>query len=396
MRIDSTTLLAGGLAVLPNALACDPKLRPARDAGYLSRREVAPRADTSNVKRPQFGQVPYGISVGSCTVPGKVAITIDDGFDQYTSDLLDIFKRNNAKATFFVVGDNGRWDRPKLGDPSGPFPALMKRAISEGHQLGSHSWSHQDFAIISPDERKQELLKLEGVFVDVLGFFPTYFRPPYTSFDEAVVQDLRDFGYHNVNYDLDTEDWKGDYPKAKSVFSAAVSSTSPSTRSHLVLMHELDERSVHDLAQNLIDEAKKNGYDLVTVGECLGDPPNNWYRDPATGGPRGGAPPTDNKTITSSSSSSSTKSASTTTTPSSSSKSDSSKSSSSSSKDASITTTTGTITTTPVQRPPAQSSTGPAAATSSTPPAQGGAGGLSSLISLGGVFLSGLALLAYL
>jgi peptidoglycan/xylan/chitin deacetylase (PgdA/CDA1 family) len=98
------------------------------------------------------------------------------------------------------VGDNGRSDRPLLGDTSGPFPALMKRAVSEGHQLGSHSWSHQDFAKISPQERQQELLKLEGTFVDVLGFFPTYFRPPYTSFDEAIVQDLRDFGYHNVSY----------------------------------------------------------------------------------------------------------------------------------------------------------------------------------------------------
>ncbi|KAK0620660.1 hypothetical protein B0T14DRAFT_432217 [Immersiella caudata] len=390
MRITSTTVLAGGLAILPGTLACDPNLRPARDS--LSRRELAPRADTSSVKRPQFGSVPYGVSIGSCTVPGKVAITIDDGFHIYTSDLLDIFKRNGVKATFFVVADNGQFGRPLLGDPSGPFPALMKRAIAEGHQLGSHSWSHQNFLEISPQERQQELVKLEGTFVDVLGFFPTYFRPPYTAFDNAVVKQLADLGYHNVNYDLDTDDWKLDFAKSKSIFSSAVSSTSASTSSYIALMHELEEKSVHELAQFIIDAAKKNGYDLVTVGECLGDPPSNWYRDPATGGPVGGAPPPPDPTTSSSSSTSSTTSSkSTTSSPSSSSK---SSSSSSSSKGSTIVTTTSIITT-PVQRPTAPATTTPAPATTS-PPAQGDARSLNSLISVGAVLLGGLGLLVYL
>jgi len=37
----------------------------------------------------------------------------------------------------------------------------------------------------------------------------------------------------------------------------------------------------------MIDQARKLGYELVTAGECLGDPQANWYRDPTTGQPAG-------------------------------------------------------------------------------------------------------------
>lgn len=49
--------------------------------------------------RPLFGEVPYGTDVFRCTVPGKVALTFDDGPDKFTNDLLDVLKKNNAKVS---------------------------------------------------------------------------------------------------------------------------------------------------------------------------------------------------------------------------------------------------------------------------------------------------------
>jgi peptidoglycan/xylan/chitin deacetylase (PgdA/CDA1 family) len=68
---------------------------------------------------------------------------------------------------------------------------------SEGHQIGSHSWSHVDFTTISSQQRREELLRLESALVDILGFFPVYFRPPFTSYN-GIENELRDMGYHNV------------------------------------------------------------------------------------------------------------------------------------------------------------------------------------------------------
>jgi len=77
MRTPSIAILAGWLGFLPGVFS----------------------ADTSSVPRPTFGNVPYGVSVNSCTLPGKAAITFDDGPDSYSSDLLDILAKNGVKVS---------------------------------------------------------------------------------------------------------------------------------------------------------------------------------------------------------------------------------------------------------------------------------------------------------
>ncbi|KAK4451229.1 hypothetical protein QBC34DRAFT_484090 [Podospora aff. communis PSN243] len=268
MRITSTAFLAGGLAAA----------------------NLLPRQDTSTIPRPSLGDIPYGTNVASCTVPGKLALTFDDGPDVHTSDVLDLLKKNNAKATFFIVGDNGRWGRKNTGDPTGPYPALLKRMHDEGHQLGSHSWSHANFTKLTSQGRREELLKVESMFASVLGFIPTYFRPPYTSYDDATNQDLKTLGYHNLNFDLDTEDYKNDTELSRGFITSGFSQAAANKKinsgkpsSLITLLHDVNEKSVYEFLPWVIYEAKNAGYDLVTVGECLGDPSNYWYRDAVTG-----------------------------------------------------------------------------------------------------------------
>jgi len=69
---------------------------------------------------------------------------------------------------------------------------------NEGHQIASHSWSHEDFTLISPDERRNQIVKLETALVQIIGVIPTYIRPPYDNQNDEVVRDLDKYGYHNV------------------------------------------------------------------------------------------------------------------------------------------------------------------------------------------------------
>lgn len=149
--------------------------------------------DTSRVPRQILGSVPYGINVDRCTLHGKAAITFDDGPATFASELLDILGRNGVKATFFLNGENG--ERRILADP---YPDIVRRMHREGHQVASHGWGHIDFTLINSEQRAEELLKLESAFVDILGFFPTYFRPPFTAF-EGTEADIARWGYHNVS-----------------------------------------------------------------------------------------------------------------------------------------------------------------------------------------------------
>lgn len=61
----------------------------------------------------------------------KLALTFDDGPSQFTNQLLDTLARNNARATFFVVGARVR-----------QHPAVMERMMREGHVIANHSFTH--------------------------------------------------------------------------------------------------------------------------------------------------------------------------------------------------------------------------------------------------------------
>ncbi|KAK8080231.1 polysaccharide deacetylase [Apiospora hydei] len=262
---------------------CQLSFGPACDGN-----QVPPGSDTSRVPRPRFGSVTYGVSLNHCAAGtnGKVALTFDDGPYIYTSELLDLLKKNNVRATFFVVGNNGGKGQVEQGS----YPAIIQRMYKDGHQIGSHSWSHQDLGAITPQQRRDQILRNEFALVDILGFFPTYFRPPYTSCPDGCVKDLSDLGYHIVNYDIDTKDYQGDYNYARNTYSSILSQHSPASSSWITLAHDIQPNTVQSFAQYMIDQAKKLGYELVPLGQCLGDPEANWYRNPTSGEPWGAKP----------------------------------------------------------------------------------------------------------
>ena len=82
---------------------------------------------------------------------------------------------------------------------------------------------------------------------------------------------------------MDTKDWEGDYNKARQIFSGAVASGNPKGSSFISLAHDIHQETVVTLVQFMIDQARKYGYELTTMGDCLGDAPANWYRNVDTG-----------------------------------------------------------------------------------------------------------------
>lgn len=97
-----------------------------------------PPRDTSRVANPfalaESSSVPLGTIITSCTVPGTVALTFDDGPYIYTNQVLDLLRNNNIHATFFLNGNN--WQSILTDDSK----ALVQRMVAEGHQIGSHTY----------------------------------------------------------------------------------------------------------------------------------------------------------------------------------------------------------------------------------------------------------------
>ncbi|KKY33997.1 putative chitin deacetylase [Diaporthe ampelina] len=237
----------------------------------------------AHLPRPELGSVPYGELITTCNEPDTVALTFDDGPWQYTEDLLDILRDYDAEATFFVCGGNMGGDG-QITDYG--HPHLLRRMADEGHQVGTHTWAHADLTTVDEHGIIDQLLLNEQAIVQALDRIPTYFRPPYFSTNDDVLDAVGQLGYHVVNAGVDTNDWKGDYDAARQAFSQAVQQGPwDGSGGKIVLAHDIHDRTVHELAAYMIEQARDAGFRLVTLGECMGDPEQNWYRNPRTGGP---------------------------------------------------------------------------------------------------------------
>lgn len=218
-----------------------------------------------------------GVYIKTCTKEKVVALTFDDGPYSYTTELLDLLRENDVKATFFINGNN--IGKGRIDDPDTEWAAIIRRTYDDGHQIASHSWSHLDLSAADDERRTSELVYNEMAIRNVLGFFPTYMRPPKgtCTIASGCMDVATELGYHVVTWDVDTKDFENNTPdtlqKAKDLFDAGFNGT----QSRIVLAHDIQEQTVAELAEYMIKKVQDAGYETVTVGECLGDPEENWY-----------------------------------------------------------------------------------------------------------------------
>jgi peptidoglycan/xylan/chitin deacetylase (PgdA/CDA1 family) len=248
-------------------------------------------ADTSTVARTKLGSIPYGGNgIYECVTPGTVAITYDDGpIANYTDHILDIFQSYNAKATFFITGNNIAKGQI---DVTPGYTASIKRMAAYGHQIASHTWTHLDLSAISAADRKAQRVKNEMAIRNIVGFFPTYMRPPYSSCtaESGCEADLAALGYHVTYFNVDTDDYNQDSPAqiqtAKNNFRNGITAggATPANNEWLSIAHDIHAQTAYNLTDYMLSTLTSLGYKAVTVGECLGDPAANWYRTSAGGG----------------------------------------------------------------------------------------------------------------
>ncbi|KAI1254824.1 hypothetical protein MGN70_002884 [Eutypa lata] len=254
---------------------------PACDAN-----KVPGGTNTSAIARPPLGRVLVGgEGIYPCETPGDVALTYDDGPGDFTADMLDLLAEYDAKVTFFVTGVNN--NKGQIDDPSTPWPAIIRRMYTDGHQIASHTWSHADLSAITPAQRRNEMVKNEMALRNVLpgGRIPTYMRPPYSSCTAAsgCQADLAGLRYHVVYFDLDTTDYlhtgAGEIQAAIDAFDAFFAGRSAGGGDNaLAIAHDIHEQTATTLTRHMLRSLRDDGYRMVTVGECLGDPSENWYR----------------------------------------------------------------------------------------------------------------------
>ncbi len=192
----------------------------------------------------------------------KVYLTFDDGPGQYTDALLDVLKKNNVKATFFVIG---KTDAHSLD--------MYRRIVAEGHTLGMHSYSHQYAKIYkSVKAFDKDFNKLSDLLYEVTGERPTIYRFPGGSSNLVSECPMTDFITYLNDKEITYFDWNaingdatGKNLTAKQMIKSVMSSVKENNNS-IVLMHDtVSKDTTLNSMQKLIDELETEGYTILPI-----------------------------------------------------------------------------------------------------------------------------------
>lgn len=192
-----------------------------------------------------------------------IALTFDDGpWDKQTDEILDILEQNDAKATFFTVGQCISGHEKEL-----------QRAASMGCEIGTHTWDHAEgsgegvsLIKMSTDERKQEVQKgLEAIKNATDQEASTIFRCPGGNFGTSVATDLEGIVTAEIGWNVDTTDWK---KPGADVIAQRIQSAGPG---NIILMHDGggDRSQTIEGLRQALPKLKEQGYSFITVQELL-------------------------------------------------------------------------------------------------------------------------------
>lgn len=176
-----------------------------------------------------------------------IALTFDDGPGEYTEELINCLVENNAKATFFMLGQNVE-----------AYPEIAKELSDAGMELGNHSYSHPDLVTIGAEAAAQQVSNTDAALKAATGFEATVMRPPGGSFNDSVKAAM---DHPLIIWSIDTRDWatKSEDQTYQVVMDNAQDGS-------VVLMHDIHEWSVK-AAIRMIPDLIAKGFKLVTVSE---------------------------------------------------------------------------------------------------------------------------------
>ncbi|ORX61210.1 glycoside hydrolase/deacetylase, partial [Piromyces finnis] len=194
------------------------------------------------------------------------ALTYDDGPTQYADSILDLLKKYDIKATFFLVGNM------YIPSSSSEWTRIVKRMYNEGHVVASHTYSHNDLTSMSSQQITADMQKLEDAVYKAVGVKPAFMRPPYGSGNgnQNVMNTLKNFGINAAcNWHVDPMDWDngGNINYAKQVLGK-LNGEGVITLNHLQY-NGATAQGILDLSKAEIELMLSKGYKPVTMEECL-------------------------------------------------------------------------------------------------------------------------------
>ncbi|PKM49364.1 MAG: delta-lactam-biosynthetic de-N-acetylase [Firmicutes bacterium HGW-Firmicutes-7] len=182
-----------------------------------------------------------------------IYLTFDAGYENgYTEKILDVLKKHEVSATFFLVGHYLKTN-----------PELVKRMVDEGHIVGNHTCSHPDMTKLSPDKFTEELQEFEVLYKEITGEnLVKFYRAPAGKYSEANLKTAHEMGYKTFFWSLAYVDWDNDkQPTAEEALTKVL----PKIHCGAIVLLHSNSKTNSEILDTLINLWEEKGYSFKSL-----------------------------------------------------------------------------------------------------------------------------------
>lgn len=185
-----------------------------------------------------------------------IAITFDDGpHPVETNKILDVLKKHDVCATFFIAGKHAAW-----------YEKPLIRLVKEGHEIGNHTYNHPDVSTLSDYQIESEIIACEKIIFEKTGKKTNLFRPPYGNYNRSNMSAIaKKLGYKIILWTtIDTKDWQN--PSAQSISQKIINDAQ---NGDIILLHDYATNNTVEALDMFIPAMKQKGYKFVTISQLI-------------------------------------------------------------------------------------------------------------------------------
>jgi len=186
----------------------------------------------------------------------RVALTFDDGPTPGITELiLDELRWRKLHATFFMIGQR-----------IAAAPDLARRVLAEGHEVGSHTFTHAKLTTLADPQAEEEIQKTQDILAEALNHRAAWFRPPYGVLRQNQAALLAKRGLGIALWSVDSQDWS--HPGEAKIIGTVLAEAKPGS---IILCHDL-HRQTADAMGPILDGLLERGFTFATLSELMRQP----------------------------------------------------------------------------------------------------------------------------
>jgi peptidoglycan/xylan/chitin deacetylase (PgdA/CDA1 family) len=219
-----------------------------------------------NQRKPMLGLEPHTTDEAVRVAPGRrqIALTFDAGDGvEALPELLASLWNASVKSTFFLTG---KWVQR--------YPDSVKQIVTDGHEIGNHSWSHPDLTALSDQEISWEIKRADIAIRSFYGRSTRpLFRAPFGARNEQVLGVVEALGYRSIYWSLDSLDSVGPLKNSSFIIARITEQPDQVLNGAIVLFHVGNESTARALPE-ILRNLKARHLECVVVSSLISHLPS--------------------------------------------------------------------------------------------------------------------------